>query len=217
MKKKMRFRKNISAPPSPGISDKSAEPMEWSYSPVGTRAEVPVQRWQQPEQSESLSTFSSDETAALPSEKQSTSEWSEQDYNELMQRHEKRWNYEKRVVDPDTGGEKGTKLARFDLVPVRPLTMLAEHYGRGATKYADRNWERGYNWSLSYAAAQRHMNQFWGGEDLDPETGTPHVLCAAWHMFSLAEFMLTHPEKDDRVLGPATPVPHARTDEEDLF
>lgn len=105
---------------------------------------------------------------------------------------------EVRVKDPDTGGEKGTKLARFDLVPVRPLTLLAEHYGRGAQKYADRNWERGYNWSLSYAAAQRHMNQFWGGEDLDPETGTPHVIAAAWHMFSLAEYMVTHPEKDDR-------------------
>ena len=103
-----------------------------------------------------------------------------------------------RSVDPDTGGVKGVKPARFDLIPVRPLTMLAEHFGRGAQKYEARNWEKGYAWSKSYAALQRHLNQFWGGEDIDPETGTPHVICAAWHCFALAEYMTTHPEKDDR-------------------
>lgn len=101
-------------------------------------------------------------------------------------------------MDPDTGGEKGAKLARFDLIPTGPLWQLAECYGRGATKYEPRNYERGYLWSLSYAAAQRHLNQFWAGEDIDPETGTSHVIAAAWHCFALALFMVTHPEKDDR-------------------
>lgn len=97
-----------------------------------------------------------------------------------------------------TGGEKGTKLARFDLIPIGPLTELAKHYGRGARKYDDNNWRRGYEWSKNYAAAQRHMTQFWNGEDIDPETGTPHVICAAWHMFALHEFMIEFPEYDDR-------------------
>src|SRR5512146_2965093 len=88
---------------------------------------------------------------------------------------------EVRVVDPNTGGEKGSKLARFDLLPVLPLTELAEHFGRGAKKYADRNWERGYKWSLSFAALMRHAWAFWGGEDIDPETGTPHIIAVAWH------------------------------------
>lgn len=105
---------------------------------------------------------------------------------------------ETRVIDPDTGGEKGQKLARFDLIPTRPLWLLAEHYGRGAAKYQDRNYERGYLWSLSYGAAQRHLNQFWAGEDTDAETGTLHVIAAAWHCFALALFIFTHPEKDDR-------------------
>jgi hypothetical protein len=97
-----------------------------------------------------------------------------------------------------TGGEKGTKLARFDLIPVGPLTELAKHYGRGAQKYEDRNWERGYEWSKSYAAMQRHATAFWGGEDIDPETGTPHIIAAAWHALALCEYMTTHPEFDDR-------------------
>jgi hypothetical protein len=53
---------------------------------------------------------------------------------------------EKMHVDPVTGGVKGQKLARFDLIPVNPLWELAEHFGRGAQKYADRNFERGYDW-----------------------------------------------------------------------
>lgn len=97
-----------------------------------------------------------------------------------------------------TGGQKGTKLARFDLLPTGALTELAKHYGRGAQKYDDNNWRRGYEWSKNYAAAQRHMNAFWGGEDIDPETGTPHVISAAWHMFALYEFMHDFPEYDDR-------------------
>jgi hypothetical protein len=97
-----------------------------------------------------------------------------------------------------TGGEKGSKLERFDLIPVGPLKMLAEHFGKGALKYESRNWERGYDWSLSFAALMRHAWAFWGGEDLDPETGTPHVIAVAWHAMALAEYMSKHPEFDDR-------------------
>jgi len=106
---------------------------------------------------------------------------------------------ETRTTDPTTGGQKGQKLARFSLLPVEPLWELAEHYGKGCRKYSERNFELGYAWSLSYDAAMRHLNQFWGGEDMDPETRTKHVIAAAWHCLALALFMKTHPEKDDRV------------------
>lgn len=105
---------------------------------------------------------------------------------------------EKIVVNSSTGGRKGSKLARFDLIPARQLYALAEHYGKGCEKYEDRNWERGYDWSLSYAACQRHLNAFWNGEDIDGESGSYHVIAAAWHCLALAEFIETHPELDDR-------------------
>lgn len=101
-------------------------------------------------------------------------------------------------VDKDTGGTKEVKLERHDLIPTYPLRELARHYGRGAKKYADRNWELGYPWSLSYAAVQRHLTAWWEGEDLDPETGSSHLTAAAWHCFTLLEFMGSHPDKDDR-------------------
>lgn len=103
-----------------------------------------------------------------------------------------------RMTDPTTGAQKGSKEARFDLIPVGPLTELAELYGFGAKKYAARNWERGYDFSLSYAALQRHANLFWGGEDRDAETGKTHLSSVAWHAFTLMQLLETHPEKDDR-------------------
>lgn len=105
---------------------------------------------------------------------------------------------EVRIKNPATGGEKGQKLARFDLIPADALTALAEHFGKGAKKYDDRNWELGTDWSLNFAAAQRHMWQWWDGEDMDDETGSSHLIAAAWHMMALAHFAKTHPELDDR-------------------
>lgn len=100
-----------------------------------------------------------------------------------------------------TGGQKGMKVERYDLVPAEPLRLLATLYGRGASKYEARNWERGYAWSLSFAALQRHAWAFWRGEDVDPETGLPHVTAVAWHAFALAEFMARQPAFDDRPGG----------------
>lgn len=105
---------------------------------------------------------------------------------------------EQRYVDPSTGGEKGTKLARFDLIPPEAITALAEHFGRGAEKYDDRNWERGYPWSLSFAALQRHIWAFWNGEDVDEETGTAHVIAAMWHCVVLFTFAQRELGTDDR-------------------
>lgn len=102
-------------------------------------------------------------------------------------------------VTSSTGGAKGSKIERYDLIPPEPLRLLAEHFGKGAEKYGEaRNWERGYDWSLSYAALQRHAWQFWGGEDRDEETQSLHMVAVAWHAMVLIENMKTHPEFDDR-------------------
>ena len=105
---------------------------------------------------------------------------------------------ETRVRHPETGGEKGSKSSRFDLVPAAAMVHVADVYGKGAEKYAERNWERGYVWGLSYAALQRHLHAFWGGEDDDPESGLPHLAHAAWHCLALMTWRETHPELDDR-------------------
>ena len=93
-----------------------------------------------------------------------------------------------RVVDPKSGGEKGSKLARFSLIPGEFVWALAEHFGKGAHKYADRNWERGYKWSLTVDALERHLNLIKMGEWFDPETGSSHIIAVAWHACALFVF-----------------------------
>ncbi len=129
-----------------------------------------------------------------------------------------------------TGGQKGTKLERHDLIPVRPLQDLAIHFGRGARKYDPHQWRKGYEWSKSYAAIQRHLLLFWAGEDYDVcpadgdgcsfvtstgepfesvtadrvcynHTGSHHLTAVAWHAFVLHEFYERFPEYDDRYRG----------------
>jgi len=105
---------------------------------------------------------------------------------------------EVRLVDKNTGGEKGSKLARFDLIPTRALWLLAEVYGRGARKYADRNWEKGYAWGLSIAALERHFNAWKDGETIDEETGCHHLAQVAWHAFTLLTYQWYRLGTDDR-------------------
>ena len=100
--------------------------------------------------------------------------------------------------DPTTGGRKARKLARFDLIPPHALWQVAEQYGIGAAKYDDNNWRKGYPWSLSYAALQRHAALFWAGEDHDPETGAHHMAAVAFHALALLTFAQDHPGMDDR-------------------
>ncbi len=106
---------------------------------------------------------------------------------------------EVRTVDPKTGGEKGLKLDRYDLIPAEVEEALANHYGMGAKKYADRNWERGYAWGLSYRALRSHLNKFVQGERYDNHTpscppgcvnhtGTHHMICVMWHAVALFIF-----------------------------
>lgn len=99
-----------------------------------------------------------------------------------------------------TGGEKGVKDEAFHLIPPEALTILARHYGIGARKYADNNWRRGYEWSKSYAAMQRHATAWLSGEDIDPETQSPHMAAVAFHAFALLVFAGEHPEFDDRYM-----------------
>ena len=101
-------------------------------------------------------------------------------------------------TDQSTGGQKATNDVRMDLIPVEPIWWLARVYGYGANKYDDRNWERGYDWSLSYAALQRHLTAWWGGEDIDPDSGHHHLSHGAWHIFTLIYFTIHYHEGDDR-------------------
>ena len=97
-----------------------------------------------------------------------------------------------------SGAEKGVKPERHDLLPVEALGKVARHYGVGAEKYSAHNWRKGYEWSKSYSALQRHATAFWGGEDIDAETGSPHMAAVVFHALALLTFMDEQQKFDDR-------------------
>ena len=105
---------------------------------------------------------------------------------------------ERRTTYDASGGEKGVKLSRFDLIPVAPLEEVAKVYGKGAEKYAERNWEKGYEWSKSYASLHRHASAFWDGESLDEETAQHHLASVVFHALALMEFEFRGSGSDDR-------------------
>lgn len=112
---------------------------------------------------------------------------------------------EVRATDPKTGGQKGQKPERCDLIPADALMELARVYGEGAKKYEDNNYLKGYPWSWSLASLWRHILRWMLGEDVDPETGCHHLMHAAWHCFTLYVFAVRGLGTDDRATpGPKT-------------
>ena len=88
---------------------------------------------------------------------------------------------------------------RWDLLPFDALDHVAEHYRRGAEKYAERNWERGMDWSKCLASLLRHTSAFAQGEDIDPENGALHTEAMAWNALALLTYQIRNIGVDDRV------------------
>jgi dATP/dGTP diphosphohydrolase/uncharacterized protein DUF4406 len=109
---------------------------------------------------------------------------------------------EVRVTDPVTGGQKGSKLAQLGALDPDALMEVAKVAGFGSAKYDRYNFLRGYRWSLSYDAHQRHVHAFWSGEDIDPESNLYHLAHACWHDLALLAFMLHDLGTDDRPWHP---------------
>lgn len=105
---------------------------------------------------------------------------------------------ENRVTDPETGGQKGKKREEYALIPAWPLGEIARVYGDGALKYEPWNWGRGYAWSLSFSALQRHIEAFRSGESINPDSGLHHLAHAAFHLNTLMEFDRLGLGTDDR-------------------
>lgn len=88
-----------------------------------------------------------------------------------------------------TGGEKGVKPERFSLMPRAGLAAISRVFGFGAQKYAAHNWRRGYEWSKSFDALERHIQAAKDGETYDEESGLPHLAHAGFHVLVLLTWL----------------------------
>lgn len=103
-----------------------------------------------------------------------------------------------RVTNAETGGQKGSKLTQLGALDPIALIYLARVAGYGAEKYDAFNFLKGYDWSLTQNAGQRHNLLFWSGEDIDEESGLPHPALEAWHALTKLSFFLRGLGRDDR-------------------
>lgn len=76
---------------------------------------------------------------------------------------------------------------------------VAAVLGFGAEKYAADNWRKGMEWRRLYGAALRHLMAWERGEDLDPESGLPHLAHAGCCILFLLSYQLVGGGTDDRV------------------
>lgn len=86
----------------------------------------------------------------------------------------------------------------FSLIPLSTLEDEARVWMYGKQKYAAWNWAKGMAWSVPLACALRHLAAWQRGEDVDPESGLPHLAHVMCNIRMLTLYTKTYPEGDDR-------------------
>jgi len=87
----------------------------------------------------------------------------------------------------------GDKL-RYDLVPMGVMSKVVNVLTFGAKKYADDNWQHVDNpRKRYYAAMHRHIESWWEGEKVDPETKIHHLA----HAICCAMFLIWFDGEDN--------------------
>lgn len=93
---------------------------------------------------------------------------------------------------------------KMHLVCPEFITEVARVLTFGANKYGENNWRHDVDktsYGRTYSSVQRHLNAFWAGEDIDPESHLPHLAHAATQIMILYMQTLEGPEMDDRFYG----------------
>lgn len=106
------------------------------------------------------------------------------------------------------GSMKKLKLA-LNLIPPLFIQMIALVLGFGAHKYAPGNWLKGMSWSTVLEGVKRHIMAFEMGEEIDKESGLPHLAHAAcgimfliWYAYGPDRKAYRNPKLDDRQWAP---------------
>jgi len=89
-------------------------------------------------------------------------------------------------------------MTSFVLEPSQ-LVTAARVFEYGAEKYAPYNWVKGMKWSIPIGCALRHLYAILHGEEIDPESGLPHLGHVYCNVIMLNWFLDNYPEGDDRI------------------
>jgi len=85
-----------------------------------------------------------------------------------------------------------------DQIPPEILLEWGDVFSFGERKYARDNWKKGTDWHQFYGSALRHLLKWWNGEDIDPESGLPHLAHAIWNVGALRYYQIHQIGTDNR-------------------
>ena len=107
--------------------------------------------------------------------------------------------------EPPTGEYDSNKALHYskgkpgvDQIPVEVLLEWGEVFTYGEDKYFRDNWKSGNEWHEFYGSLLRHAYAFWKGEDIDPESGLPHLAHLTWNAGALRYYQIHGLGTDDR-------------------
>lgn len=93
----------------------------------------------------------------------------------------------------------GIKKAGLSVLPLRVLYDVALGMLEGALKYGRHNYRIiGVRASVYYDATKRHLDMWWEGEDIDPDSQLSHVTKAIASLMVLRDAMIRGNWVDDR-------------------
>lgn len=101
-------------------------------------------------------------------------------------------------VEKGSGARYNDHKPDLSLIPLCTLEDEARVWMYGKEKYASWNWAKGMPWSVPFACAMRHLSSWQSGEDIDPESGQPHLAHVMCNIRMLALYSKTYLEGDDR-------------------
>ncbi len=105
--------------------------------------------------------------------------------------------------------QKKDKGLRYNAGKPRPALIspwaaegLAKVLLVGSQKYALWNWAKGLSWVETIDSLERHLIAFKKGEEIDPDTGLPHIDLLMANAMFLSHFQKLNSGTDDRWAPP---------------
>lgn len=101
----------------------------------------------------------------------------------------------------DKGLKYDADKPRMDLLDPTFTIGVSRVLTFGANKYSPDNWRNGISYTRIIAAIHRHLAAIQMGEDIDPESGEPHIYHIGCNVQFLGWMMKNKPEFDDRFVN----------------
>jgi len=95
-----------------------------------------------------------------------------------------------------------TGKLEWTLIDFESLEPMVKVLMFGAHKYAPNNWKKGQTYTTIIDCTIRHLTAILRGEDIDPDSGEPHIGHVQCNAMFLSYMMKHKPDFDNRYKEP---------------